>query len=271
MTDPSPDSEPPRSERPSSASPAATDPDAASERMETVRRCEALLFAAETPLSVADLAHRLGAGVDVAACLARLEADYADRGVNLVRVGGRWQFRTATDLAHLMRREVDETRKLSRAGVETLAIVAYHQPVTRAEIEDIRGVSISKGTLDVLLAAGWIKPRGRRQTPGRPLTYATTDAFLVDFGLDSLDALPGLADLKAAGLLDSVDAAFDRLDPTVATADGEADGDDDAADGGEDAEDADADENDQAASLKWPEPEPPAADGPAGAQDREGS
>ena len=179
---------------------------------EAVRMVEALLFAAAEPLSEADLAARLGADVDVARCLERLADDYRNRGVTLVRVAGGWQFRTAGDLAHLMRREVQETRKLSRAGVETLAIIAYHQPVTRAEIEEIRGVGISKGTVDVLLEAGWIKPRGRRKSPGRPLTFGTTETFLTHFGLNELADLPGLADLKAAGLLDSVDEALDRLD-----------------------------------------------------------
>jgi len=143
--------------------------------------------------------------------LARLAALYAGRGVELVERGGRWHFQTAADLAHILRRTREEPRKLSRAGIETLAIIAYHEPVSRAEIETIRGVQISKGTLDVLLEAGWIRPAGRRETPGRPLLYATTTAFLAHFGLSSRKDLPGIADLKAAGLLDPVDLAFEQL------------------------------------------------------------
>ncbi|HML28258.1 MAG TPA: SMC-Scp complex subunit ScpB, partial [Hyphomicrobium sp.] len=140
---------------------------------------------------------------DVNALLLDLQAEYRDRGVNLVRVAGRWQFRTAEDLFYLLEREQKEERKLSKAALETLAIVAYHQPVTRAEIEEIRGVSTSPGTLDVLMETGWIRPRGRRRAPGRPLTYGTTEDFLVHFGMDSIKDLPGLADLKASGLLDA--------------------------------------------------------------------
>jgi segregation and condensation protein B len=142
-------------------------------------------------------------GVDIKAALAQLQADYAMRGVNLVRVANKWTFRTAGDLSWLMTRETTETRKLSRAAIEVLAIVAYHQPVTRAEIEDIRGVITSKGTLDVLLETGWIKPRGRRKTPGRPLTFGTTESFLSQFSLEALGDLPGLEELKGTGLLDS--------------------------------------------------------------------
>ena len=172
-------------------------------RPEELRILEALLFAASEPLDQAALAKRMPEGVDVKAALAQLQADYATRGVNLIRVANKWTFRTAGDLAWLMSRESTETKKLSRAAIEVLAIVAYHQPVTRAEIEEIRGVVTSKGTLDVLLETGWIKPRGRRKTPGRPLTFGTTDAFLTQFSLESLGDLPGLEELKGTGLLDS--------------------------------------------------------------------
>jgi len=174
-----------------------------SDSREHLRMLEALLFASDEPLAEDLLAERLPDGADVAGLLATLEADYRDRGVNLVRVTGKWMFRTAPDLSFLLRVEVRDQRRLSRAGIETLAIIAYHQPVTRAEIEEIRGVGLSKGTLDVLLETGWVRPMGRRRTPGRPVTYGTTDAFLTHFGLDSLDALPGFDELKAAGLLDA--------------------------------------------------------------------
>jgi segregation and condensation protein B len=158
-------------------------------------------------MTPAALSACVDAGADVAAALARLRQDYAGRGINLVERGGRWHFQTAPDLAHLLRRERAEPRRLSRAAVETLAIVAYHEPVSRAEIEAIRGVQISKGTLDVLMEAGWIRPAGRREVPGRPLLYATTPGFLSHFGLGSRRDLPGIDDLAAAGLLDPVDAA----------------------------------------------------------------
>jgi len=174
-----------------------------SARPEELRILEALLFASAEPLEQATLAKRMPDGVDVKAALAQLQAEYANRGVNLVRVANKWTFRTAGDLAWLMTRESTETRKLSRAAIEVLAIVAYHQPVTRAEVEEIRGVVTSKGTLDVLLETGWIKPRGRRKTPGRPLTFGTTDAFLAQFSLETLGDLPGLEELKGTGLLDS--------------------------------------------------------------------
>lgn len=166
------------------------------------RTVEALLFAASEPLDEATLAARLPSGVDVAALIAELVQDYARRGVNLVRVAGKWAFRTAPDLAFLLRRETEREKRLSRAAIETLAIIAYHQPVTRAEIEDIRGVTVSKGTLEILLETEWIRPRGRRRSPGRPLTFGTTEAFEVHFGLESLKDLPGMEELKAAGLLD---------------------------------------------------------------------
>lgn len=171
-------------------------------RPEELRLLEALLFAAAEPLDERTLAKKLPDGVDVKAALQQLQEDYAPRGVNLVRVAGKWTFRTALDLSWLMTRESTETKKLSRAAIETLAIIAYHQPVTRAEIEEIRGVVASKGTLDVLLETGWIKPRGRRKVPGRPLTFGTTEAFLAQFNLESLGDLPGLDELKGAGLLD---------------------------------------------------------------------
>ncbi len=171
-------------------------------RPEELRLLEALLFASAEPLDETILAARLPAGVDVGATLKRLQAEYAPRGVNLVKVAGKWSFRTANDLSWLMTRDSVVTRKLSRAAIETLAIVAYHQPVTRVEIEEVRGVVASKGTLDVLLETGWVRPRGRRKTPGRPVTYGTTEAFLSHFGLEALDDLPGLEELKGSGLLD---------------------------------------------------------------------
>ncbi len=172
-------------------------------RPEELRLLEALLFASAEPLDERMLAKKMPDGVDVKAALIQLQADYAPRGVNLVKVAGKWTFRTALDLSWLMTRESTETKKLSRAAVETLAIIAYHQPVTRAEIEDIRGVVASKGTLDVLLETGWIKPRGRRKVPGRPLTFGTTESFLAQFGLETLGDLPGLEELKGTGLLDN--------------------------------------------------------------------
>lgn len=180
------------------------DPDRAEQlRAEELRILEALLFAAGAPLDEKVLAARLPAGVDMRALLQQLQREYAPRGVNLVRIGGKWTLRTATDLAWLLTHESVVTRKLSRAAIETLAIVAYHQPVTRAEVEEIRGVSTSKGTLDVLLETGWIRLRGRRKAPGRPVTYGTSEAFLSHFGLDVLGDLPGLDELKGAGLVDA--------------------------------------------------------------------
>ena len=168
---------------------------------ETSRRVEALLFAAAEPLSVADLAARLPARSDVEAALADLAERYAGRGVELACVAGRWRFSTAADLAFLMTVERQDLRRLSKAAMETLAIVAYHQPATRAEIEAVRGVGLSQGTLDLLLEVGWVRMRGRRRTPGRPLTFGTTDAFLEHFGLASLADLPGAREMKAQGLL----------------------------------------------------------------------
>ena len=175
---------------------------------ELVRAVEATLFAAEEPMTAEQLSAHL-AGADVTAALAELEAHYADRGVRLVERGRRWQFQTAPDLAHLLRREREQSRKLSRAATEVLAIVAYHEPVSRAEIEAIRGVQTSAGTLDVLMEAGWVRVAGRREVPGRPVIYATTPGFLSHFGLASRKDLPGIDELKAAGLLDPVDDAYE--------------------------------------------------------------
>jgi len=171
-------------------------------RPEELRLLEAMLFASAVPLDEKELAAKLPQGSDVRAALAQLHDDYAARGVNLVRIAGKWTFRTAGDLAWLLSKETIETRKLSRAAIETLAIIAYHQPVTRAEIEEIRGVTTSKGSVDVLLETGWIRPRGRRKAPGRPVTYGTTTEFLSHFGLDAVGDLPGLEELKGSGMLD---------------------------------------------------------------------
>ena len=168
---------------------------------ETEREVEALLFAAAGPLSEADLARRLPEGADVGGAIEALRARYAGRGVELVCVAERWRFQTAGDLAWLMTEEKEEPRRLSKAAQETLAIIAYHQPVTRAEIEAVRGVQASRGTLDVLLELGLVRMRGRRRAPGRPVTYGTTDTFLEHYGLAGLGDLPGLAEMKAAGLL----------------------------------------------------------------------
>ncbi|MEO8927768.1 MAG: SMC-Scp complex subunit ScpB [Caulobacteraceae bacterium] len=178
---------------------------------------EALLFAAAEPLSAADLAARLPHGADIEAGLDALRTHYAERGVELTQVAGRWRFQTAADLAFLMSEEREEPRRLSRAAQETLAIIAYHQPVTRADIEAVRGVQASRGTLDVLLELGLVRMRGRRRTPGRPVTFGTTDGFLEHFGLASLADLPGAAEMKAAGLLDlDLPADFHPPDPSAA-------------------------------------------------------
>jgi segregation and condensation protein B len=184
-----------------------------------MRSVEATLFASETPMTVDQIRACVGDAIDVGDALTRLEEHYQGRGIELVRRGKAWHFQTAADLAHLLRREREESRKLSRAAVETLAIIAYHEPVSRAEIEAIRGVQISKGTLDVLMEAGWVRPAGRREVPGRPLIYATTAEFLTHFGLASRRDLPGLADLKAAGLLDPVDLALEGLNEAQSDAD----------------------------------------------------
>jgi segregation and condensation protein B len=180
------------------------------DRSEHLRIVEAILFAATEPVAEDKLQDFLPEGTDIAALLADLAANYENRGVNLVKVAGKWMLKTAADLHFVLRRESVEQKKLSKAALETLAIISYHQPVTRAEIEDIRGVAISKGTLDHLLEIGWIRMRGRRKTPGRPVTYGTTAAFLEHFGLNEVSDLPGLAELKAAGLLDgNVPPGFD--------------------------------------------------------------
>lgn len=168
-----------------------------------IRMVEALLFAAAEPLDLKSLIERLPNGANVKAALEQLGKVYEGRGVTLSNNGGKWSFRTAPDMAFLMERERESERRLSRAAIETLAIIAYHQPVTRAEIEEIRGVAVSKGTLDVLMETEWVRLRGRRRTPGRPVTYGTTDYFLQHFGLEDLSDLPGVEELKAAGLLDS--------------------------------------------------------------------
>lgn len=174
---------------------------------EDIRIAEAVLFAAEEPLDAPNIADKLAANADVPAIMAALAEKYDGAGFNLQKIGKKWTFKTAPDLANALQKHVVQQRRLSRAALETLAIIAYHQPVTRAEIEDIRGVSTSKGTLDVLLESEWVKIRGRRRVPGRPVTYGTSDRFLLHFGLEELKDLPGLEELKAAGLLD------DRLPP----------------------------------------------------------
>lgn len=240
------------------------------ERLEDLRIVEALLFASPSPLDEAWLAQHLRHGSDIAAVLADIKAIYAPRGVNLVRVSGKWVFRTAEDLGYLMERHAVEERRLSRAALETLSIIAYHQPVTRAEIEDIRGVTTSAGTLDILMEGGWVRPRGRRRAPGKPLTYGTTESFLAHFGLDSVKDLPGLADLKAQGLLDGhLPPGFTVPDPSIAASlmpdelpledapeDEEDEAEDDAEEAGEDRDDgavepdADGDLPDDDAGVK---------------------
>ena len=175
--------------------------------LEHLRLVEAMLFASAEPLDERALGERLPPGLDIGELLAELQRQYAPRGVNLVNRGGKWAFRTAADLAGQLVIEQTQTKRLSRAAIEVLAIIAYNQPITRAEIEEVRGVALSKGTLDLLFEAGWIRPRGRRRTPGRPLQWATSDAFLDHFGLESLEDLPNLKELKAAGLLDTRPAA----------------------------------------------------------------
>lgn len=211
-------------ESPVAGVPAALDLDA------LTRIVEALLFASTTPLDEAALRNRLPVDAPLEEIIARVAGLYENRGVNLQRVGRGWAFRTAPDLAGVLRLNVTVKRKLSRAAVETMSIIAYHQPVTRAEVEEIRGVALSRGTLDTLLEAGWIQPRGRRKVPGRPLQWGTTDAFLDHFGLETLAALPGLDDLKAAGLLD-------RRPGLTSIAMGESDA-------GDDDDDEDVDEQD---------------------------
>ena len=212
------------------------------DRYDLLRLLEAMLFASAAPLPAAALAGRLPEGADAAGLLDELAGLYANRGVNLVCRDGFWAFRTAPDLASRLQIERQVPRRLSRAAVETLAVIAYHQPVTRAEIEEIRGVALSRGTLDALLEAGWIRPKGRRRTPGRPVTWVTTPAFYDHFGLEGRDALPGIEELRAAGLLETRS--------TVATLGAEAMGPHEAADedaGNADDEDADEDELDDEA------------------------
>ena len=183
---------------------------------EAVRMAEAIVFASAEPVSEKQLAARLPDGINIAAAMAELQQIYARRGVNLVRVGDAWAFRTAADLSFVIRRDENEVRKLSRAALEVLAIIAYHQPVTRAEIEDIRGVQTSRGTLDVLMEAGWVRFRGRRRTPGRPVTLGTTRDFLDHFGLEELRDLPGIEELKGAGLLSGrIPANFNIPSPSM--------------------------------------------------------
>lgn len=197
---------------------------------EHIRIVEAVLFAAEEPLDLANIADKLPEGADTAALVAAVQEKYAEAGFTLHKIGKKFAFRSAPDLAHALQKHVTQQRRLSRAGLETLAIIAYHQPVTRAEIEDIRGVSLSKGTLDVLLESEWVKIRGRRRVPGRPVTYGTTDHFLDHFGLETLNDLPGLEELKAAGLLD------DRIPPgfSVPQPDPDNDPDEDPLEDGDD-------------------------------------
>jgi segregation and condensation protein B len=206
-----------------------------SEPARDLRMVEAMLFASAEPVSETQLAARLPEGADVGALLAELRQLYDGRGVQLVKVGKSWAFRTAPDLAEALRLETESTRRLSRAAIETLSIIAYHQPVTRAEIEEIRGVSHSKGTLDVLLEAGWIKPGRRRMSPGRPVTWLTTPEFLDHFGLETVKDLPGVDELKSAGLLDTRPAiqAFRGIVDTEAETDEDAEADAEEADGDE--------------------------------------
>ncbi|WP_019961486.1 SMC-Scp complex subunit ScpB [Woodsholea maritima] len=179
-----------------------------------LRQIEALLFAAAEPLDLATLKARVKGDFDIRALLARLQADYAPRGIHLVEVGEGWRFQTAPDMAEILEIVREEPKKLSQAASETLAIIAYHQPITRAEIEEIRGVAVSKGTLDILFEMGWLRYRGRKRTPGKPVTYGTTDRFLEYFGLTSLSDLPGVHDLRAAGLLSArIPAGFSMPDP----------------------------------------------------------
>lgn len=191
------------------------DGDVSTANPEHLRMVEALLFAAAEPLDAKALGASLPEGADVKGILAELQAIYEKRGVNLCCVAGKYQFRTAADLAFLLRKEQPEQKRLSKAAIETLAIIAYHQPVTRAEIEDIRGVAMSKGTVDALMEIGWVKIRGRKRTPGRPVTYGTTEAFLVQFGLESVGHLPGTDELKAAGFLEAMPpSGFDVPNPS---------------------------------------------------------
>ena len=186
------------------------------ERSQHLRIVEAILFASAAPVSIEKLQEFLPTEINIEGLLLDLQDNYSNRGVNLLQIAGKWAFRTAEDMSAVLRKETTEQKKLTKAALETLSIVAYHQPVTRAEIEDIRGVAISKGTLDNLLEIGWVRMRGRRKTPGRPVTYGTTEMFLSQFGLNELTDLPGLQELKAAGLLDgNIPAGFDVPIPRV--------------------------------------------------------
>jgi segregation and condensation protein B len=210
-----------------------------------LRMLEAILFAASAPLATDEIAARMPEGIEVPALLLELQTAYAGRGVNLHARDGAWAFRTAEDLSFVLRRDVIEHRKLSRAALETLAIIAYHQPVTRAEIEDIRGVAVAKGTLDLLLEAQWVRLRGRRRAPGRPVTFGTTPEFLDHFGLTCIDDLPGLGDLKAAGLLDERDPSDDE----AALLDGRFDGEEDRLEDNDEQGSGTSDLNDIAAAY----------------------
>jgi segregation and condensation protein B len=198
------------------------------DRFQLLRLLEAILFASAEPIGQKALADRLPEGADVTGLLEELRSLYANRGTHLIQIEDRWAFRTAPDLTDKLQIETEVTRRLSRAAIETLAIIAYQQPITRAEVEEIRGVALSRGTLDTLLEAGWIRPKGRRQTPGRPVTWVTTDSFLDHFGLENREALPGLEELRAAGLLDTRSAistlgakAMSAMAPAEDTGDGE--------------------------------------------------
>ena len=210
----------------------------AMEHAQLMRMTEALLFAATEPLDIDSIASRLPEGADIGAVIEDLQALYEPRGVNLVRVANKWMFRTASDLSFLMERMAVVQRKLSRAAMETLAIIAYHQPVTRAEIEEIRGVSVSKGTIDVLMETSWVRLRGRKRTPGRPVTYGTTEDFLVHFSLEAIGDLPGLDDLKSAGMLDGrLPAGFEIPIPAESGVEGDGEFEDEPAEEYGDAHD----------------------------------
>ncbi len=219
-----------------------------------LRAVEAVLFASEEPLTAEQISAHLQ-GANVRECLRELEAHYMNRGVKLVERGKRWQFQTAPDLAHLLRREKEQLRRLSRAATEVLAIIAYHEPVSRAEIEAIRGVQTSSGTLDVLMEAGWVRAAGRREVPGRPVIYATTPDFLSHFGLKSRRDLPGVDELKAAGLLDPVEDAFDDLmeQNAAETAEEEEESSDEQAEGDEQIDQEADNLQDMAETLEKPE------------------
>lgn len=211
----------------------------ATDHAQLMRMTEALLFAATEPLDIDSIASRLPEGTDVGAVIEDLQKLYEPRGVNLVRVANKWMFRTASDLAFLMERMAVTQRKLSRAAMETLAIIAYHQPVTRAEIEEIRGVSVSKGTIDVLMETGWVRLRGRKRAPGRPVTYGTTEEFLIHFGLEAISDLPGLDDLKSSGLLDGrLPPGFEIPIPTEGGVEGDGEFEDEPAEEYGEAQDA---------------------------------